>query len=122
MNKFSLFFMTVFLVVSAFLVYFFYFNFQPMQQTMPLFLFGSTVTVPIFYVVVGVYLLSEIGFSFVLFAQLQNANNIKRFNPLQDKRVERMSVDKETAEMRVAVLEEKIKTLEAALEKALKRN
>ena len=122
MNKFSLFLITVFLVVSAFLVYFFYYNFQPMQQTMPLFLFGATVTVPIFYVVVGAYLLSGIGFSFVLFAQLQNANNIKRFNPLQDKRVERMSVDKETAEMRVAVLEEKIKTLEAALEKALKRN
>ena len=122
MNKISFIITLIFYVTTAFLIYFLYCNFQPLQQTMPLFFFNSTVTVPIFYVVIGAYLLSGLINPLIVFAEFEKAKNSKRSNPLQDKRVEKMSVDKETAEMKVRILEEKIKTLEVALEKALKRN
>lgn len=122
MNAFSFFLTVIFYAATALWIYFCFYNFQPMQQTMPLFVFGWTVTVPIFYVVIGTYVLSGVLFSLLLFSQFEKIGKPRRFNPLQEKHVEKISVDKETAEMKVRVLEEKIKTLEVALDKALKKD
>ncbi len=45
--------------------------------------------------------------------------NSKKSSSAQSRRVEKMSVDKDSADMRVQTLEAKIKTLETALDKAL---
>ena len=49
---------------------------------------------------------------------LRNAQNL---NLAQNNRVEKISVDKDSADLKIQTLEAKIQTLEAALDKALKK-
>ena len=50
-----------------------------------------------------------------------NAINSKKMSNAQNRRVEKISIDKDSADLKIHTLEEKIKTLEAALDKALKK-
>ena len=50
-----------------------------------------------------------------------NAVNSKKMSNAQSRRAEKISIDKDSADLRIHTLEEKIKTLEAALDKALKK-
>ena len=107
------------LLVTVAFIYFMYLN---AEQTISIFWIDkSLLNIPLYILLVAVYVVGQI------FATLATSGAISIFSKNkqqknQNKYVEKISVDKESAELKVQVLEEKIKTLEVALMKALKKD
>ena len=103
-------------IVSLAFIYFLYIN---GTQSVTTFLFDkSIVTLPLYALLAVIFIIGEIFATFAAFG-LSKKYSTQKQKVSQNKYVEKISVDKESAELRVQVLEEKVKTLETALQKAL---
>ena len=101
-------------------IVFLYFLFLNNEQMVSIFLLDkSLLTVPLF-VLLGITFIVAQCFAGVSVYAVSQSQKQQSQQKSQNKYVEKISVDKESAELRVQVLEEKIKTLEVALDKALK--
>ena len=108
-----------YLIIFALMCALIVFDFKNASTTVSYFMFNDTLKYSILPLVVTVAFLGGLvaGSMYVVIA-LRNA---QKLNLAQNKRVEKISVDKDSADLKIQTLEAKIQTLEAALDKALKK-
>ena len=96
------------------------FDWKNASVTVSYFMFNDTLKYSLLPLVVTVAFMGGLtaGIMYVVIA-LRDA---KKLNLAQNKRVEKFSVDKDSADLKIQTLEAKIKTLETALEKSLKKS
>ena len=95
------------------------FDWKNSSVTVSYFMFNDTLKHSILPLVVTISFLGGLvaGAMYAVIA----IRDAKKLNLAQNKRVEKFSVDKDSADLKIQTLEAKIQTLETALEKALKK-
>ena len=96
------------------------FDYKNAQTTVSYFVFNNTLINSLLPLVVTIAFLGGLiagaMYGWILMI------NAKKYSLAQNKRVEKFSVDQDSATLKIKTLEAKVKTLETALDKALKQN
>ena len=107
-------YIVIFILMIALLL----FDYKNAETTVSVFLFNDSLKMVLLPLVVIIAFLGGIVAGAMY--SVINSINAKKLHLAQNKKVEKYSVDKDSADLKIKTLEAKIQTLETALDKALK--